>query len=694
MLALVAGAAHAQPVVDGSLVGDNYGSVLWVQNQPTTFGDNIAGAGSAPGNPGDVATGFEMTFPLSAIGYTGGPIKLGGFIVSGSGDFLSNQVFGDNAVNQGNFGNPRGLNFGTVAGDQFLTLNPLVVAGVPTLDGTAEASFWGGNRVWVNTVPTGFGDASTTNVGTSNGSELANLYAVISQNGTPGDASDDLLCLFVGGNLESNGNKLALFFDTNDSAGQNRILSAPPNPDWGNGFTRRIGDLDGSTPNGLTWDAAFAPETIAFFNTSGGRLFLDFVNLTTPSAGYLGLTSPLAQTYAEAMDGGDALPAITIRFNNSNNAGLAGLGGPGGALTPNIDIAVGSEIDAVWGYVDPSTNLAHIMITGNLENNYNKLSLFLDINAAEGQNQLIGTNLDVSIDNRLNRLGNGGNGAVGAGQGLRFDADFNADYAIFYGCGGSGPVSHFMDLATVRTNGPIFNSGFVLDYVSFDGGDKPGNRVIDFPATFAQYQDFSRTKLETNGEPASITAWASTQPAPVPGPDYVPPAIFANRVLAAFDNNNIAGVTSTSGTGGEAVTTGFELTIDLNSIGWDGTSPVKLAGFISSDNFATTSNQVLGGSNSAADLGEPSAIDFSAISGNQYVVIPVGVPGGGDLCNYDYNQDENVDLTDAQQMAQVAAGIITADPSWLSGDLNGDENADLTDAQQLAQFVASGVCPV
>jgi subtilisin-like proprotein convertase family protein len=69
-------------------------------------------------------------------------------------------------------------------------------------------------------------------------------------------------------------------------------------------------------------------------------------------------------------------------------------------------------------------------------------------------------------------------------------------------------------------------------------------------------------------------------------------------------------------------------------------------------------------------------------------------PSSVNLCNYDYNQDENVDLTDAQLMAQVAAGIITADPSWLSGDMNGDENADLTDAQQLAQFVASGICPI
>jgi formylglycine-generating enzyme required for sulfatase activity len=70
------------------------------------------------------------------------------------------------------------------------------------------------------------------------------------------------------------------------------------------------------------------------------------------------------------------------------------------------------------------------------------------------------------------------------------------------------------------------------------------------------------------------------------------------------------------------------------------------------------------------------------------------VPPPASPCSYDYNQDENVDLTDAQLMAQVAAGVITRDSSWLDGDLNGDENADLTDAQILAQFVASGSCPI
>ncbi len=66
--------------------------------------------------------------------------------------------------------------------------------------------------------------------------------------------------------------------------------------------------------------------------------------------------------------------------------------------------------------------------------------------------------------------------------------------------------------------------------------------------------------------------------------------------------------------------------------------------------------------------------------------------GTGPTCDYDFNQDENVDLLDAQQMAQVFVGLLTPEANWLDGDLNGDENADLTDAQILAAFVVSGNC--
>ncbi len=79
--------------------------------------------------------------------------------------------------------------------------------------------------------------------------------------------------------------------------------------------------------------------------------------------------------------------------------------------------------------------------------------------------------------------------------------------------------------------------------------------------------------------------------------------------------------------------------------------------------------------------------DNLGATGFDSVVVTVGRS-----CNYDFNQDENVDLLDAQQMAQVFVGSLSPEANWLTGDLNRDENADLTDAQLLAQFVVTGSC--
>ncbi len=68
-------------------------------------------------------------------------------------------------------------------------------------------------------------------------------------------------------------------------------------------------------------------------------------------------------------------------------------------------------------------------------------------------------------------------------------------------------------------------------------------------------------------------------------------------------------------------------------------------------------------------------------------------PPTGITCYADFNQDENEDLLDAQQLAQVVVGLAQIQPGWLDGDFNGDENVDLLDAQQLASFVIMGTCP-
>ncbi len=94
----------------------------------------------------------------------------------------------------------------------------------------------------------------------------------------------------------------------------------------------------------------------------------------------------------------------------------------------------------------------------------------------------------------------------------------------------------------------------------------------------------------------------------------------------------------------------------------------------------------------AYDCVVTNACEVATISANATLTVRGPLDPECSPCNYDFNQDENVDLTDAQQMAQVFVGLLTPEAGWLDGDLNGDENADLTDAQLLAAFVVSGNC--
>jgi hypothetical protein len=96
----------------------------------------------------------------------------------------------------------------------------------------------------------------------------------------------------------------------------------------------------------------------------------------------------------------------------------------------------------------------------------------------------------------------------------------------------------------------------------------------------------------------------------------------------------------------------------------------------------------------ASDSGDYTAIFSNACGEVTSTIATVEVTPPPNPCNYDFNQDENVDLLDAQQMAQVFVGLLTPEANWLGGDLNGDENADLTDAQLLAAFVVTGTCGV
>ncbi|MEL7484219.1 MAG: PEP-CTERM sorting domain-containing protein [Planctomycetota bacterium] len=98
---------------------------------------NTGGVGEFPNAPDSdptlVTTGVEIAIPLAELGYTGGELRLAGFINGGAHDFLSNQVIGGVPAGTGNLGGDlagnfvapgtlAGIDFNNLQGDQFVTL--------------------------------------------------------------------------------------------------------------------------------------------------------------------------------------------------------------------------------------------------------------------------------------------------------------------------------------------------------------------------------------------------------------------------------------------------------------------------------------------------------------------------------------------------------------------------------------------
>lgn len=235
-----------------------------------------------------------------------------------------------------------------------------------------------------------------------------------------------------------------------------------------------------------------------------------------------------------------------------------------------VDYANGSELDAAYAYVDMASSTLYLMLTGNLESNFNKLELFFDTKAG-GQNRLRGDNSSVDF-NGLNRMGDDG-----SGNGLTFDAGFEADYWIGI-TGGGSPYALYANWAELLTAG-----GGTGDY------------------------------LGTTGAASSGVLTGGNNP-------------YGIRVT--INNSNTGGVTSSLAdpAAAAAVTTGIELAIPFAAIGIDPfiTSSIKVSAFINGGGHDFLSNQVLGGVGGLGNLGEPRDVNFASIAGDQYftVVIP------------------------------------------------------------------------
>ena len=614
VMAAMAGQAMGQATIDGSLAGDEsfYGSILFVQNQPTSFGDNNPANVPPSGNALSATQGVEIAIPLSAIGGSGS-FRLAGWVTSGDHTFMSNQVIGG-LPNLGNLGG--NVDFTGIAGQQWININAATVGAAPTIDGTLDAAIYGANQDgWAQNNFTGFGNATGGTPTSGGGSEINAVYAVVN-GGT--------LYLMITGNLEPNGNGLALFFDSNAGTGQGTLSAANPvidNPS-GNGQANILNAMANTV-----FDAGFTADHyvgVAGRDNAGtfevGAAYADLNGATGFFSGLGGYAA-----VGGALAGGTGGPTIAMTVDNSNTMGVSG---SAPVQIPSRDDSVGSEIDGVYGRIDTASNSLYLLVTGNLQTNSNRMVFFFDVDGStsnEGQNPLRGDNVDIAF-NGLNRMG-----GDGIDPGVTFESDFFADYWVAYNTFSTNPVQHFAEAAVLRTNGPLKTlNGGNLDYGSFSGGSKVDQFPILFDGTLIDAQATNGSIANIFSEYGPQTSLDALLAAQAVNPEFPEPQNFVDpsaKVEITIDQSNIAGVTDVSVAGAELVTTGLEIRIDLDEINWDGVSDIKVAGWIADSGFGFVSNQVLGGLPAPDQLAEVRQVNFQNIAGTQHVVIAAGGPG-------------------------------------------------------------------
>jgi len=623
VLAACAGGALGQPVIDGAIDAGVYPPLIYVNTQnPTTFGDNTPANVPPSGDASTATTGIELVIPLSAIGNPSGSFELGGFVASGDSTFVSNQVIGG-LPNLGNLaGTP---DFSSIADDQFITVTPATGGATPVLDGDKDTSYGAEQDGWLQNNFTQFGDATHGNVDGGSGSEIDAVFAWT-------DGTN--LHLLLTGNLEANSNTLWLYFDT-VSGGQGTLQGN--NPAFDNPINADFSDVLGAQ-EGTGVDGGFEPDfavVVAGTNVAddppdfqiGGH----YATLPTSGGGedfFLGTKGYADGGAATGAD--DGAPAFNFTIDNSNVDGVAG--------SPPVDIpsrddAVGSEIDGFTGFIDPGTNRLYGVITGNLQTNFNKLDIFFDVDADtgnEGQNTIRGDNVDIDFGALQNMADDPNTGDPEPG--LTVEDGFNADYWVGVG-NGNVPVQVFANAAVLRTNGPLSLQGARVDYGAFDGGDKVDNDPVPFDGPTLDGQDgFAANIFTSYGPRASSDSLIDfLQGGGTPGDP--PPAPAPNLVESAIDHSNIAGVTDTDAMGAESVTTGIEFSVDLDELGWDGSSDIKVVAMIQNGGHDFMSNQVVGGLPAGTgDLGSTAAVNFADIDGEQFALVTTG---GADPCPAD-----------------------------------------------------------
>ncbi len=710
-LALVAGSTVSlgQPVLDGKLLAPDaayYGPARFTQDQPTSFCDNTnvgcisvgggvrvainnSNAAGVPGGGGNlldalqqaacaaVSTGLEVAIPLGQLGNPAGgtTLKIAGWVNGGGSDYMSNQVLGGFTTAQGNLGGNgtggyigdlSGIDLTAFAGNQFVTVTVpgSIPAAAITVDGTVDAAY--GAPIFVQTNETQFGDGTAGGPECpGGGSEIAGAYATVGS-ADLGQGTQNYLFIFVSGNLECNFNRLNLFIDDGSGGGFNQIPNNPCLP-----------NADGlSKHNGLRFDTGFRATHYVSVRNGGDPfgIYADFSQtLLGGSGGYIG-------------GAGVSAPGIV---------------GSGSSCPPSDVSASGSEINQVYSRVDKVANRLHLMVTGNIKEGV-QFHMFLDTRQGEGQNAIVENNVVIGIaDGPAGHLGRFGPASTGMPS-LTFDTGFAPDYWL---------TSHFentnrqvIDCAALPTGGKavITNTSASLDFGSFQGKDHPaevnfdGSNFTDFtnPPAGIQNQDGLQANVYSAYAPrdsrrvheAFILARGGYIPAPentewvawVTGGAPLADQPVGGLIRAVFNNSNVGGVTDTSAAGAATGTAGFEYSFDLDEINYTG-GPIRVAGFMANGASTVISNQVIGGSGSLTNLGDPRNINFASASfpGSQYAIV---------YCPQDHNQNGAVTVQD----------IFDFLADYFAPNLQADYNRSKTvSVQDIFDFLAgyfSGFC--
>lgn len=225
-----------------------------------------------------------------------------------------------------------------------------------------------------------------------------------------------------------------------------------------------------------------------------------------------------------------------------------------------------SEWNAGYALID--SGKLYLMLTGNLQNNFNKLEIFIDSKAG-GQSV----------------FDSAGNDNANAMDGLVFDAGFTADYHIIARRGDAG-------------GGPRFD----LDFA--DLGAQSASGYFDF-LTGGGDSGVGSTGTGVNANPI-LVGYDGSNVAGVTGGTAA-----ADQAAAA------------------AVTTGLELSIDLADLGYVGGAINIMVGQNNGDHNYW-SNQFLGGlaapqgnlgGDGAGTFTGEGAIDFTTLAGNQFFTV-------------------------------------------------------------------------